>query len=70
MLGRHMKIFLAGINGRRWIPMTLARLGGEQGLVETVFSKPSYLNEIQMGEECNCSLQGSLHGGVGGGTTR
>lgn len=47
--------------------MTLARLGGgEQGLVETVFSKPSYLNEIQMGEECNCSLQGSLHGGVGG----
>lgn len=47
--------------------MTLARLGGgEQGLVETVFGKPSYLNEIQMGEECNCSLQGSLHGGVGG----
>jgi hypothetical protein len=66
-----MKIFLAGGETRHWIPMTLARLGGgEQGLVETVFGKPSYLNEIQMGEECNCSWQGSLHGGVGGGTTR
>jgi hypothetical protein len=40
--------------------------GGEQGLVETFSGKPSYLNEIQMGEESDCSLQGSLRGGVWG----
>ena len=33
-------------------------------------SEVSPIKENELGEECNYSWQGSLHGGVGGGTTR
>ena len=48
--------------------MSLVR-GGEQGLDETVHRRDTGETE-GLCNQCNCSWQGSLHGGVGGGTTR
>jgi len=55
-----MKVFLAGINGRRWIPMAIAGLNTNADI-----SCRDEWNTWNSGK-CGCSWQALLRGEMGG----